>query len=216
MYEVNGAPPIAISTRREDAFGVTVTAATADLKACATAVRTAAVTARTIAARCIGSPDIFTGAGAPRAPQRGCRVGDPATGTPTRLPRWDPASSARAAADASPRIRTSSARHVTPARLPRWGPRHGRRRFRLEHKSQRHLHHARRARRDDLPESRVRLGARRVEPRGPVNGGELRVVEDVIDLPAKLQPSRAAAERDVLEQRDVRAADAGAPDDVFR
>src|SRR6267143_4001052 len=40
----------------------------------------------------------FTGAGAPRAPQRGCRVGDPAR-------------SARTYADASPRIHMSSARH---------------------------------------------------------------------------------------------------------
>src|SRR5712691_8922513 len=51
----------------------------------------------------------FTGGGAPRAPQRGCRVGDPA-----RSPRTD--------ADTSPRIHTSSARRATPARLPRWGP----------------------------------------------------------------------------------------------
>src|SRR5438552_9109897 len=35
----------------------------------------------------------------------------------------------RPAADASPRICTSSARHATPAWLPRWGPRHGRRRL---------------------------------------------------------------------------------------
>src|SRR3989441_8380904 len=52
----------------------------------------------------------------PTAPQRGCRVGDPAR-------------SARTDADASPRIHTSSARRATPARLPRWGPRCGRRRL---------------------------------------------------------------------------------------
>ena len=65
-----------------------------------------------VLALCVSAGLLFsTGAGAPRAPQRGCRVGDPAM-------------SARAVADAS----RQTARHDTPARLPRWGPRHGRRR----------------------------------------------------------------------------------------
>ena len=61
-------------------------------------------------------PTFSNGAGAPR--RRPANAAAAFAGT--RPP-------ARAFADASPRIRLSSARHATPARLPRWGPRHGRR-----------------------------------------------------------------------------------------
>src|SRR2546429_9846117 len=56
-----------------------------------------------------------------------------------------------------------------------------------EHHSNRSLHHARRARRDHLAEERVDLIARRVEARRRVHRRKLRVVEQVVDLPPKLQ-----------------------------
>src|SRR5262245_55938415 len=84
----------------------------------------------------------------------------------------------------------------------------------LENKSQRDLHHSRRPGGNHLAEPRVHLVAGAIEPRRRVHRGELRGVEDVIDLPAKLQPS-GATERDVLEHRDVGVGDARAADDIL-
>ena len=57
----------------------------------------------------------------------------------------------------------------------------------LEVKTQRQLHNARVARRDVLPEARIHLRARGIEPRGGVETGELGVVEHVVQFPAELQ-----------------------------
>src|SRR5713101_6092529 len=71
----------------------------------------------------------------------------------------------------------------------------------LEHHSNRDLHDAGLPRRDHLTEPRVHLVALRVAARRGVNRRELRVIEDVVDLPPQLQLPQAAAERDVLEER---------------
>src|SRR3981081_3418041 len=64
--------------------------------------------------------------------------------------------------------------------------------------------------------TRAHLVARRVEACRRVTGRELHLVEAVVDLPAPLQPAPGRADRDVLEQRDVRIGDAGAADHVLR
>src|SRR5882762_8022410 len=78
-----------------------------------------------------------------------------------------------------------------------------------EHNSQRDLHDSWRAGRNDLSEARVHLVACRVEACGRIDRRELHLIEDVIDLPAQLQPPPRRAERDVLEKRDVRTGHAG-------
>src|SRR5438046_1764704 len=84
-----------------------------------------------------------------------------------------------------------------------------------EYNAQRNLHDARRARRDHLPEARVHLIADGVEAGRRVDRGELGVVEQVVDLPSKLRAPTPAAERDVLEDRDVPVVDAGPAHDVL-
>src|SRR5205814_720294 len=70
---------------------------------------------------------LFTGAGAPQAPQRGCRVGDPAlSGELTLSPMRTHAAGRRR----SP-LYWRWGPTGTPTRLPRWGPRHPQRELTL-------------------------------------------------------------------------------------
>src|SRR5215831_17480874 len=62
-------------------------------------------------------------------------------------------------------------------------------RRRSEHHPYRSLHDARRPRADDLSEPRVHLIALRVEAGRRIHAVELRVVEQVVDLPPQLDPA---------------------------
>src|SRR5947207_1467071 len=84
----------------------------------------------------------------------------------------------------------------------------------LEHEPERHLHHSWRPCRNHLAESRVHLVPRGIEAGDGINRRELRLVENVIDLPAKLQ-APIAAQRNVLEQRHVRVVHAGSPNHIL-
>src|SRR4029453_7776744 len=77
------------------------------------------------------------------------------------------------------------------------------------------LHDARVARGRGFAERRVHLRARGVEARGGVHGAELRVVQQVVDLPPALESLRAAG-GEVLEDREIPVVDAGQLEDGAR
>jgi hypothetical protein len=79
----------------------------------------------------------------------------------------------------------------------------------LTRQPQRHLHHARQARRRKLAEACVDLRAGSVKPRGVVHRRKLRVVEEVVNLPTELQFSLLAEEGKVLEEGLIPVVNAG-------
>ncbi len=78
----------------------------------------------------------------------------------------------------------------------------GERRRRLETHSRRKLHHARAGSACELAEEAVGLVAVDVDPGGGVHARELRVVEGVVGLDAKLE-GHLLLDRNVLEERQV-------------
>src|SRR4029453_16256028 len=77
--------------------------------------------------------------------------------------------------------------------------------------AQRHLHAAFGARRQDGTERGISLLSRGVELRRGVDGGPLRMVEQVVDLPAQLELV-GAVDREVLEDRQIVIVESGQQD----
>ena len=90
----------------------------------------------------------------------------------------------------------------------------------LKIEPQRSLHHTRRADTGWLPKSRIGLRDQtggRIECEGQtrIKGLEIRVVEDIVRLPGKPQPT-LLSKAEVLEQRQVRVDEAGQAQHIAR